>query len=253
MAKIHRKRSGLKARLRGRAIRMALDAVGLAGCAGLAVLFACHALTGWPVLPWQASQGVRWVGAALSALAALALWLRIRRHQATRGILRAGVAGEETALRQLARALPRTWHLFSNVTVAHEGRGSEMDLVAVGPGGVCVVEVKNYAGEVRGDAAAQELTHVNHGRVEQIYNPLRQVATHVHRLSGYLRQAGCGVWVRGAVWFVDPAVRVRISGCGKGAWYTAGQLKELAREICQGQEKLTSEQIQAIVKALRRA
>lgn len=251
MAKAHKKHSALKTSVLGARLRALLDVLLLLALAAGAV-YGLIARPAW-IVSWQLGSAPGWailLGAA--AIAALICWLRFRHNRQDAAIRKAGAAGENQALALLVRALPSDWHVFSNVTVAFDGGRSEMDLVAVGPGGVCVVEVKNYAGELRGQAVDHDLEHRRTVGRERVYNPMKQVATHVHRLSGYLREAGCGAWVRGFVLFVNPALEVKIAGRGAAPWYPASRIKELARDIQAGQPRLSATQVSAIVAALKR-
>ena len=57
--------------------------------------------------------------------------------------------GEELVLAHLEKALPNTFTLIPNITISFERDGAEeYDIVAVGPDGVIVVEVKTIFGSV---------------------------------------------------------------------------------------------------------
>lgn len=252
MAKIHKRRSALKGSI-GRAMLCCVtDAV-------LMVLLAAAAI-------WRFGTICAWVAAhpelfgiptavllpAAAAILLIVLILRLHSNVHSAVIRRAGAQGEDQALKQLAKALPNQYHLFNNVVVTYEGGRSETDLIVVGPGGVTVVEVKNYSGELQGKAGDNRLTHIKTGGTESVYNPLRQVATHVHRVSGYLRQNHRGVWVQGAVYFVNPRLKVKLSGRSETPWFTSDQLDELTGMLCGGQMQLTAKQVEGIVEVLLR-
>lgn len=251
MAKIHQKHSRLKVSIFLAAVR-----------AVLAVLAACAVVWGWyhlyTVSPaWVSKleigpvEGI-WTMAIVAVLAIFVLMLRLRDHCRAIAIRRAGANGEKLALRQL-KALPAGYHVFSNLRLSYEGRESEMDLVVVGPGGVGVVEVKNYTGEVTGNAAAHDLSHLKNDRVQTFYNPIRQVSTHVFRLWGYLKEHGCQARVRGFVYFVNPSISVRISGTADVPWFTANHLREMMTELTSARDELTARQVNEIVRILKKA
>lgn len=123
-------------------------------------------------------------------------------------ILRSGMEGEHQML-DMVKQLPRSCHVFVNKYIPHDGHWSETDLILVGPGGVAVVEVKNWSGLVEGDAADDQ---VSRGDGRTHYNPVRQVGTHVYRLKNYLLSRGVRVWVVPCVVFVHPKAEPRITG-----------------------------------------
>ena len=152
----------------------------------------------------------------LPCLAGAALYVAARMYLGPAGkeyaILRSGVEGEKHAL-MLAKQLPASCHVFVNRHIAFAGGRSETDLIIAGPGGVAVVEVKNYVGQITGDVNDRELTRTKRGQApEPLANPARQVATHVQRLGRYLRAEGLNVWAVPCVAFVNPLVDVQITG-----------------------------------------
>lgn len=57
--------------------------------------------------------------------------------------------GEEVVLAHLEKALPNSFTLIPNITISFERDGAEeYDIIAVGPDGVFVVEVKTIFGSV---------------------------------------------------------------------------------------------------------
>ena len=254
MAKVHKRRSALKGSV-GRA---------MLGCVIDAVLMTALVAAGvWQfgtIRAWIETHTALWgiptaaLIPAAAALVLIVLVIRLRHNARTAAIRRAGAQGEDLALKQLQKALPGNYHLFNNVVVTYQGGRSETDLIVVGPGGVTVVEVKNYSGEVQGTADASRLTHVKTGGgTESVYNPMRQVATHVHRVSGYLKQNRQGVWVRGAVYFVNPRLKTGIAGRSEIPWFTPDSADDLARMLCNGQPQLSARQVDGIVETLKRA
>lgn len=173
----------------------------------------------WSLLTWPVTLALG-VGITLLPLVA-PFWIGVlamgdgakslRRKQAEkeRGILQSGVDGEEAGLHLLS-LLPGNSHVFTNTLIPFEGQVSETDLILVAPCGVAVVEVKNHKGSIYGQYTAHDLTQQNGGRERTFYNPIQQVATHVHRLSGFLRENGIDVPVQSFVLFIHPEAFVRI-------------------------------------------
>lgn len=127
--------------------------------------------------------------------------------------LRSGIEGEERALSILSAGLPDSYHIFQNLYIRYEGKSSETDLVVVGPQNLFIIEVKNYVGTISGNFSDQQLTRTKeNGYQSSIYNPARQVGTHVYRLSNFLREKGYKVWVQGLVMFTNKECVLKLDG-----------------------------------------
>lgn len=216
----------------------------------------------WEILVHSAETAVRLAPLMIPAIAAgVAMWLcRLlmgpMMTESFKG-LRAGVEGERYAL-TLARRMPRSCHVFVNKYIPNEGQWAETDLILVGPGGVAVVEVKNWSGQVQGDASDDKVTRSG-GRTH--YNPVRQVNTHVYKLKKYLRGKGVNVWVVPCVVFVHPRAKVEITGVADV--YTQDErgtvvvtAKDFQSRIAQPLETgsaLSREEIDKIVRAIKAA
>lgn len=129
-------------------------------------------------------------------------------------ITKAGLRGEEDALK-LVSSLSEEYSVFSNLKVEYENKESETDLIIVGKKGVFVVEVKNHNGTIVGDVDEKEWKQHKIGKrggrySATMYNPTKQVGTHVWRLSKNLRDQNMRVWVQGVVFFVNPEVKVEV-------------------------------------------
>lgn len=119
----------------------------------------------------------------------------------------AGARGEAIAL-QTALKLPDDFMVFNNLLVPGRagGRPRELDLVAVAPHAVFVVEVKHFKGEIEGPREAPQWRLRKVGRGGTVYystvsNPLRQVASASGALAAYLKSQGVRSWVQGVVCF----------------------------------------------------
>lgn len=130
-------------------------------------------------------------------------------------IIKAGLDGEKETLK-VFKKLPDSYTVFSDLEIEAEGKKSQLDHVVVGPNGVFIIETKNLNGKVTGDAADHNLLQSKVGRggtpySKQFYNPIKQVSTHVFRLSRYLKANSVDLWVQGAVYFSKPTVQVFIN------------------------------------------
>ena len=107
--------------------------------------------------------------------------------------------GEEIVLAHLAKELPDTFTLIPNITISYErDNAEEHDIVAVGPDGVFIVEVKTLAGSV----VIDEQTMTVDG--DQRSNPWVSTRRKAQKLASRLEQR-CGrepkVWVEHVVVF----------------------------------------------------
>lgn len=122
-------------------------------------------------------------------------------------ILQAGLEGESDAAKILSK-LPDSFTVFQNVDVTYDGKSSEIDSIAVGETGVFIIETKNHKGYITGSVEDKEWHQYKTGRKggsysKKLYNPVKQVGTHVYRVAHYLRENGVKVHVTGAVYFTN--------------------------------------------------
>ena len=202
MATVHSSRSGLQSQLddmqRGGALGAALQILKLGKAIKPLIVIAACVLAYIFLFPLFKSVPF-WgylIPAALILLSLVRIALCLPRgkdRQASAEILKAGIAGEEKALNMLKK-LPDAWHVFNNLVIPYgEGRKSETDLICAGPGGLYVIEVKNFKGALSGDWGDYNLIHTKTGpepKEEEVYNPIKQVATHRFALKMYLKEKG---------------------------------------------------------------
>lgn len=135
------------------------------------------------------------------------------------GILKAGVDGEKIAGKSLSK-LSKDYTVIKNAVVTFEGKSSEIDLLVFGKNGITIVESKNYKGIISGDVSDKNWTKTKkNGENEytkKFYNPVKQLGTQIHRLSGALKENGVDVFIDGVVCFTNPESELNISGSKKG-------------------------------------
>lgn len=129
-------------------------------------------------------------------------------------MLKSGVDGEQQTQRIVSH-LPDNYVAISNVKVEANGK-SELDLVVVGDNGVFVIETKNHNGTIVGNTADERWTQHKVGRKggeysKDMYSPVKQVGTHVFRLSKFLKLNGINVWVQGIVYFSNYQAVVEVN------------------------------------------
>lgn len=123
--------------------------------------------------------------------------------------LQSGMEGEERALEMLSK-LDDDCHIYTNLIIPYDGNKSETDIIVAAPHTVTIVEVKNYRDELCGDWSDEQLVlkaergHTIHE--DELYNPVKQVGTHVYRLANFLRVHGIPVNVKRCVLFVHSSV-----------------------------------------------
>lgn len=122
----------------------------------------------------------------------------------------AGIEGEKKGL-EIVQALDSRCHVFTNLIVPHNGDTSELDMVVVSPQGICIVEIKGHKHRVAGDYADPSWQQQTKYTTKQFYNPVKQVGTHVYRLSHYLAKCGTHVDVKRCVLFVHDDVQLQLS------------------------------------------
>lgn len=124
-------------------------------------------------------------------------------------ILQSGAEGEAKALEEM-KTLDNSCHVYTNLRIPDDGKVSETDIIVVAPEAVTIVEVKDYQAyqaRLRGDWSDSQLL-LEEERSEKvyrrtIYNPVKQVTTHVCRLSHYLCEHGVNAEVNCCVLFTN--------------------------------------------------
>lgn len=129
-------------------------------------------------------------------------------------VTRYGLAGEKQTL-SFFRSLPPNYYVFSNLYIEFGDKISETDFVIVGKKGVFVVEVKNYRGKITGREDDKEwiqhkISKKGYVFTNKMYNPTKQVSTHVWRLSNLLKERVFMTWVQGIVWFVNDDCEIHV-------------------------------------------
>ncbi len=196
MAKVYKSRNPNRGRMYLCRLGMAACAAGAVGTAALAVL-------------WR-----REIFLCLCVAAALGVLAWRLYHQAA--VLRSGLAGENSAARALA-GLPQNYTVLCNAKLYAGAQRGEADAVVIGPNGVAVVEVKNHAGSLLGEADAptwRQTRPVKGGKPMEktLPNPLRQNRRQVQLVRRILGGEGLKCAVTGYVYFANPHASVHVRG-----------------------------------------
>ena len=115
---------------------------------------------------------------------------------------RAGIRGEEAAVRAIRPILRGDDHLLTNVRIAYDDKPTELDAVIVNKYGVFIFEIKNYVGLIVGgenDYEWQKFKTTKAGNTyeKKVMNPIKQVKRQIFILAHYLEYYGLRVWVKG--------------------------------------------------------
>lgn len=128
-------------------------------------------------------------------------------------IVKSGVAGENIGLK-IAKKLPRSYEVFSNIFLHYKGQGCEIDLVVIGDNGVFVIEVKNHNGSIAGRGYDSNWTQHKVGKnggkyTKRINNPIKQLKKQIHIFSQSIKKEGINIWIDGIILFTN-------KGCNLG-------------------------------------
>jgi hypothetical protein len=150
----------------------------------------------------------------LSFLFILLAIIMLNKRNKNTNVLKAGVSGEKAATK-VFQNLSDDYTVFHDLTVIFEGKPSQIDHVIVGPTGVFIVETKNIKGRISGLIDESQWTVTKVGRKggvydKRLYSPVKQVGTHVYRLSNFLRDNTVHTWVQGVVYFSNHETKISI-------------------------------------------
>ncbi|MFD8522098.1 BREX system serine/threonine kinase PglW [Streptomyces capillispiralis] len=140
---------------------------------------------------------------------------------------------ERRGLEAIRQKLPDSdpWRAWSNFTfTANTGHVREVDLLVVAPGGLCMIELKDWHGSVTSENGTWvQTTPGGHRRTHG--NPLHLVNRKAKELSGLLAQAGGKrVWVAEAVCFTDDGLRIRLPAHDQNGVHTVDELVEMLKQ-----------------------
>ena len=170
-----------------------------------------------------------------------------------------GDRGERQAGFLLEKCLPDGYTVIQNTVVYYKDGRSEIDNIIVGKTGVFIVEVKNVKGNIYGNLNEknwiQDKTDkygIEHQK--ELYNPVKQVRTHVFRLANYLRDNRIFTHINGAVYFANPETAVHLNGDNTDIpVFTYRSAQGLIDFIMRGNANLSDKSIKRIIQLLSEA
>lgn len=115
-----------------------------------------------------------------------------------------GVKGENRIYKYLVQNL-KGYKVYKNVQLEFNGKEFEIDIGVVGKKGVCIIEVKNYRGEVYGhiyDHDWLQVKKIKDGKIDKIKhkNPIQQLHRQKELLSAYFKKNKIDVFIYGFVY-----------------------------------------------------
>ncbi|GAA1325079.1 BREX system serine/threonine kinase PglW [Streptomyces sanglieri] len=139
---------------------------------------------------------------------------------------------EHRGLEAIREKLPDSdpWRAWSNFTfTANTGHVREVDLLVVAPGGVYMIELKDWHGSVTSENGTWiQTTPGGHRRPHG--NPLHLVNKKAKELATLLGQNGRRVWVGEAVCFTDGGLRVRLPAHDQNGVHTVAELVAMLQQ-----------------------
>ncbi|NEB38313.1 BREX system serine/threonine kinase PglW [Streptomyces sp. SID14515] len=139
---------------------------------------------------------------------------------------------ERRGLKAIREQLPDAdpWRAWSNfVFTANSGHVREVDLLVVAPGGVCMIELKNWHGSLTSENGTWVQTAPNGRRIPH-GNPLHLVDKKAKELAGLMGQHGRRVWVGEAVCFTEGSLRIRLPANDQNGVYTVDELVTMLKQ-----------------------
>ena len=96
-----------------------------------------------------------------------------------------GLRGENKVRCVIGQTVEDKQYVINDLILSSEGMSTQIDHIVINPRGIFVIETKNYSGEIYGAELQREWTQVLAGGnvVNQLYNPLKQNATHVYKVK----------------------------------------------------------------------
>ncbi|MCX5184241.1 BREX system serine/threonine kinase PglW [Streptomyces sp. NBC_00268] len=145
------------------------------------------------------------------------------------------------------------WRAWSNFTfTAGTGHVREVDLLVIAPGGVHLIELKDWHGSVESRNGTWLQTQPG-GRQVSHGNPLHLANKKAKELASLLRREGVQVWVSEAVCFTDSALRNRLPAHDQHGLYTVHQLLQmLERPPLDERRRIDAPKSRVIATALER-
>ncbi|MFI6692080.1 BREX system serine/threonine kinase PglW [Streptomyces sp. NPDC050433] len=160
---------------------------------------------------------------------------------------------ERQGLEAIRERLPDSdpWRAWSNFTfTATTGHVREVDLLVIAPGGVCMIELKNWHGSLTSENGTWVQT-ISGNRRRPHGNPLHLVNKKAKELAGLLGRNGRRVWVGEAVCFTEGSLHIRLPAHDQNGVYRIDELVTMLKQPPRdARHRITAPDARGIKKAL---
>lgn len=174
--------------------------------------------------------------------------------------LKSGINGEIQSTKILEK-LSDKYYIIPNLQIIVDGSKCEMDNVVVGENGVFIIESKNHKGLIVGCEEDREFVQHKTGRKggeysKTFYSPIKQVNTHVYKLSQLLKKNGYRQWIEGAVLFTNEEAILKVKSKSTPVFsLNEGDTSYLLDyiESYKSKKKLNKDEIKSIAELIHRS
>lgn len=154
------------------------------------------------------------LGGILSSIVSFISFIFVIKNRKKIKILKAGLEGEVKAGMTFSK-LSDDYYVLSDLDVRVNDKVSQIDSIVVGSNGIFIIETKNLNGVIDGCEEDKEIIQYKKGNKggeykKKFYNPIKQVSTHVYRVSEVLKMNKLNKWVQGMVYFTNDKCIVNI-------------------------------------------
>ena len=165
-----------------------------------------------------------------------------------------GIRGEYKVYRKLKVIKKQGYKVFQNINLKNNDFKAQLDFIIIGVTGVFIVEVKSLRGNIVGNSNDKYLMKTKKSKAgneysKKVYNPIKQVSTHVYKLATILKENGVNKWIEGIVLFSNKDLEVNIE-MGDNTVNIFENIDELIRYILNYENILNEKDIKKIEKVL---
>ncbi|MDM8533886.1 nuclease-related domain-containing protein, partial [Clostridiaceae bacterium HSG29] len=165
-----------------------------------------------------------------------------------------GIKAEYKVYRKLKVIKKHGYKVFQNINLKNKDIKAQLDFIIIGVTGIFIVEVKSLRGNITGKFDDKYLMKTKKSKAgneynKKVYNPIKQVSTHVYKLSTILKENGVNKWIKGIVLFSNKDLKVNIE-MGDNTVNIFESVDEVIRYILNYENNLTENDIENIEKVL---
>ena len=165
-----------------------------------------------------------------------------------------GIKAEYKVYKKLKIIRKQGYKVFQNINLKNNDFKAQLDFIIIGVTGIFIVEVKNLRGNIIGKFDDKYLMKTKKSKAgneysKKVYNPIKQVSTHVYKLSTILKENGVNKWIKGIVLFSNKDLSLNIE-MGDNTVNIFENVDELIRYILNYDYILNEKDIKNIEKVL---